>query len=48
MLYDDHTTLLTNRWIICRFGEISEVSRDFLLDFAVDVFLEEFTQLFHD
>ena len=34
--------VLTNGWIICRFGEISEVSGDFLLDFAVDMFLEEF------
>ena len=38
MLCDDHTTLLTNGWILCRFGEISEVSGDVLLDFAVDVF----------
>ena len=45
MFYNDHETVLTNGWIICRFGEISEVSGDFLLDFAVDVFLEEFTQL---
>ena len=37
-------TVLTKGWIICRFGEISD-SGDFLLDFAVDMFLEEFTQL---
>ena len=34
MFHDDHETVLTNSWIICRFREISEVSGDFLLDFA--------------
>ena len=48
MFYDDHKTVLMNGWIICRFVEISEVSGDFLLDFALNMFLEKFTQLFHD
>ena len=51
MFYDDHEThetVLTNGWIICRFGENSEVSGDFLLVFAVDMCLKDFTQLFHD
>ena len=43
MLYDDHKTVLMNGWIICRFVEISEVSGDFLLDFALNMFLEKFT-----
>ena len=47
MFYDDHKTVLMNGWIICRFVEISEVSGDFLLDFALNMFLEKFTQLFH-
>ena len=46
MFYDDHKTVLMNGWIICRFVEISEVSGDFLLDFALNMFLEKFTQLF--
>ena len=48
MFYDDHKTVLMNGWIICRFVEISEVSGDFLLDFALNMFLEKFTQLFQD
>ena len=48
MFYDDHNTVLMNGWIICRFVEISEVSGDFLLDFALNMFLQKFTQLFHD
>ena len=41
-------SVLMNGWIICRFVEISEVSGDFLLDFALNMFLQKFTQLFHD
>ena len=48
MFYDDRKTVLMDGWIICRFVEISEVSGDFLLDFALNMFLQKFTQLFHD
>ena len=48
MFYDDRKTVLMNGWIICRFVEISEAYGDFLLDFALNMFLEKFTQLFHD
>ena len=48
MFYDDHKTVLMNGWIICRLVEISEVSGDFLLDFALNMGFGKFAQLLHD
>ena len=48
MFYDDHKTVLMNGWIICRFVEISEVSGDFLLDFALNMGFGKFARLLHD